>query len=363
MKHHKPAGGGRSVSQRFVIYPDNDTENKGEDIFDNSEKETFCVRFSPDSQYLAAAFGDGTIGIYNTITGRRGFSLSSKSASEVCLPATQLRWRPTSAMSKTKNVLVAVTAEGLVQHWHVTSHKLLHEVGEEGNQLFCIDYAHDGSLFATAGKQREMRVYDEATKRLSRVLTGGDTKHTPGHSNRVFSLKWHPTDKNVIVTGGWDNTVQFWDLRQGHAVRSIFGPHICGDAIDITMDGSTLLTGSWRVQKQLQLWDVGTAKLLNHISWRNTSSVPGMGITQSEPCMIYSAQFSKDPKGDTIVAGGSGSNEAKLFDRNKNYQVFSTIPAPKACYTVDISPDGTMAAVSGGDSCVRIMNLHSDRNS
>jgi len=343
----------RTVTQKFVIHADAQSAKIDDDPLSCIENEIFCVRFSPDSQYLAAAFGDGSIGIYNTTTGRRGFSLCSKS--EEALPATQLRWRPAACVSKTKNVLVSVTAEGLVHHWHITSHKLLHEVDEPGNQLFCVDYVYDGSLFGTAGKNREVRIYDEATKRLSQVMTGGDSVHTPGHSNRVFSLKWHPTDRNVIVTGGWDSTIQFWDLRKGCAVKSIFGPHICGDAVDITMDGSTVLTGSWRVQKQLQLWDTGTAKLMNNISWRNTSTVTG--ISQSEPCMIYAAQFSKEPKGDTIIAGGSGSNEAKLFDRNKNYQVFSTIPAPRACYTVDISPDGTMIAVSGGDACVRIMNL------
>ena len=31
---------------------------------------------------------------------------------------------------------------------------------------------------------------------------------TPGHSNRVFSLKYDPAHENIIVTGGWDNTVQ-----------------------------------------------------------------------------------------------------------------------------------------------------------
>ena len=48
----------------------------------------------------------------------------------------------------------------------------------------------------------------------------------------------------------WDNTVQLWDIRAGHSVRSIFGPHICGDAMDI--DSGTILTGSWRGQSLLR---------------------------------------------------------------------------------------------------------------
>ena len=36
-------------------------------------------------------------------------------------------------------------------------------------------------------------------------------------------------------------------------------------------------------------------------------------------CMIYAAQYSKEGEGKYIVAGGSGSNEAKVFDhKNEN---------------------------------------------
>lgn len=49
----------------------------------------------------------------------------------------------------------------------------------------------------------------------------------------------------VLLTGGWDNTVQFWDMRVGHSVKSIFGPHISGDSLDIC--GDEVLTGSWWV--------------------------------------------------------------------------------------------------------------------
>lgn len=46
-----------------------------------------------------------------------------------------------------------------------------------------------------------------------------------------------------------------------YAARRIFGPHICGDAIDVDIN-NTLLTGSWRSEEQLQLWDFGSGKLI-----------------------------------------------------------------------------------------------------
>ena len=76
-------------------------------------------------------------------------------------------------------------------------------------------------------------------------------KASPGHSNRVFSVKFKPDNPNIVVSGGWDNTVQVWDVREEKSVQSFYGPHICGDAIDV--HGNTILTGSWRPEDQLEV--------------------------------------------------------------------------------------------------------------
>jgi WD40 repeat protein len=174
-------------------------------ISDNPS-EVFCVKFSPDGKFLAAGCGDGAIRVFNAATGRLSYNLNSKLADG--LPTTSLRFRPVSAASKTKNVLLAVSANGSIGHWHITSGKLLHQVTEEDNQIYCVDYRSDGALFCTAGKDYTLRVYDEATKSMVVGLSGGFGKATPGHSNRVFAVKFHPDDDNVILSAGWDNTVQ-----------------------------------------------------------------------------------------------------------------------------------------------------------
>ena len=47
--------------------------------------------------------------------------------------------------------------------------------------------------------------------------------------------------------------------------------------------------------------------------------------------MLYAAQFSKEGHGRYIVAGGSGSNEAKVFDHRNDNQVIG-----KCCIIVFI---------------------------
>ena len=46
-------------------------------------------------------------------------------------------------------------------------------------------------------------------------------------------------------------SAQIWDLRAGHSVRSIFGPYIAGDAVDVHQD--VILTGSCRTESVLQV--------------------------------------------------------------------------------------------------------------
>jgi len=170
---------------------------------------------------------------------------------------------------------------------------------------------------------------------------------TAGHASRVFSLKFNPTQPDVIVSGGWDNTIQVWDTRMSYAVRSIFGPHICGDAVDIY--GDILLSGSWRPDKQLQLWDFGSGRLIETIDWK-----PAMG---EEPCLLYAAQFSKGNGAEYIAAGGSGANEAKIFNHRTKQVVGEIYGFKKGIYTMDFSYDSKMLIV-GGSGILQLFELH-----
>lgn len=185
------------------------------------------------------------------------------------MPVTCVRWRPTNSTMKTANVLVSSTADGWLKHWHATSGKCLQARKCEDNpdqNLYTIDYNRDGTLLATAGKDKIVRLYDEQTKAL--VLKMKDNgERLPGHSNRIFALKFNPYDPNIIASGGWDNTVQIYDIRRRGPIASIYGPHICGEAIDFHSDGYTLLTGSYRSENVLELFDLRTYEKCRTIDW------------------------------------------------------------------------------------------------
>ncbi|KXZ46999.1 hypothetical protein GPECTOR_39g493 [Gonium pectorale] len=209
---------------------------------------------------------------------------------------TSLAFRPDQPGSRIQNVLLAAQGDALV-HVHIGTKRVLHTNYEPGNRLNVVSMRPDGAAFATAGSDYTVRVYDEATCSTSHTLDHGDGVTTNGHASNVFALAWHPDEPQVLLSGGWDNRVLVWDLRVHRAVRSISGPHICGDAIDVQPGSGIVLTGSWRHANPLQLWDLGSGRLLTNLPW-----------WQPEPngCLPYAARFGPGACSSMIIAGGSG---------------------------------------------------------
>lgn len=330
--------------------------------------EVFSTAFSPDDQALACSYADGTIRVFNAKNGNEEFSLNKREDAGLdqqgadplglgvalktpAFPTTQVKWRPATSESKTKNVLISVNAEndGLVQHWHIKSGKCLHKIEEPGNQIFCLDYFHNGTIFATAGRDYKVRIYDEATKRLSQVLEGGDQLKTAGHSNRVFSVKFHSENPNILISAGWDNTVQIWDLRKGQSIRSIYGAYICGDSVDMNHDSTEILTASYRTTDTLQVWDFASGKLKHTIPWRPENHFG------SQECMCFLGEYSK-PDSRYILAGGSQNNEAKIFDA-KSFACVGAISVPKPVFCGNFSNSGNSFAIGGADGQIRVFSM------
>jgi len=314
----------------------------------NCESDTFCLTFAPDNVMMAAGGGDGCIRVFHTGSGKTLYKLGGDfTRGKVQLPATAVKFRPATSFSKTKNILLSGNCDGEIQHWHVTSQKLLSTITEPDNQVFALDYHPDGSAFASTGKDAKVRVYDESTKTLVTTLDGGWGRPTPGHSNRVFSVKYKPDDPNIILSAGWDNTIQIWDCRLNYAVRSIFGPHICGEGLDIC--GDTILTASWRPKDQIQMWDFGSGECISGYTMARS--------TTGFDSLLYGAQFSKGMgAGEMYATCGAGSNEAHVWLRNGEC-IGSTGPQEKAYFTTQWAGDGSTVAFAGSGSEITVFNV------
>jgi WD40 repeat protein len=102
------------------------------------------------------------------------------------------------------------------------------------------------------------------------------------------------------------------------------------------------------------MWDLRADKPVAFpIKWDNEVGV--------SPVKIYATQISQC-NGRFLLAGGSGTNEARLYDLLQDTKVTPTVLAymknfRRACYTVDFSNQGDMCAASGGDGIIRVIDI------
>lgn len=170
---------------------------------------------------------------------------------------------------------------------------------------------------------------------------------SPGHSNRIFALRFCNDDPNILLSGGWDSMVFIWDLREKTSVGYIGGPNISGEALDYRKQ--MVLTGSHREDDTLELWDFATRKRMREIKWNNSETKGN--------AYIYSTQFAK-VMGEYVVAGCSGLNEVKIFDLDEDCKEICTVfGMNKGCYSVDFGNCSKKIAFSGGDGVIYVCNL------
>ena len=277
-----------------------------------------CGGFSDDDQYIALGAYNTSVLIYNVVNGgyvkpTATLNTQMTSGKEMKSPVTAVKFRPNSKSFNAMNVLLVTSSDGGVCHWHVGSSKLLHGFHEEGNQVLAADYAPTGLQFATAGSDFKIRVYDEERRTVIQTLKDSlEGSETLAHSGRIQSLRYKPDDPRIILSGGWDYLVHIW---QAMPVRSIYGPYLTGDGLDVK--GDLIVTGSSREKDSLQLWQFSSGKHLMTIPWPDAVVDKGLdedGVPlPGDDTSLMTAKFSHN--GNYIAAGGR--NDLRVFDITK----------------------------------------------
>lgn len=168
-----------------------------------------------------------------------------------------------------------------------------------GWSLTAMDYTMDGQQFCVAGEDYNIHVYDFETSQLVSSMNSRGLR-IPGHNNRVFSVRCHPSDPNIVVTGGWDNSIKLYDIREGYPLASMSGPCMSGDSIDIFDD--MIVTGSTRWKDEMQMFSIAHMKKVHTWKFNDRTKDYDSGH-------VLSTRFSND--GNLIFAGGAGMNELR----------------------------------------------------
>lgn len=326
-------------------------------MWEAREKQTktqaLCVRWNNDGSLLAAGGGDGVVRFFQVRGGhhleKRNIGSSVESVNPIFtndrMPVMGLRFRP----GNTATHLRVAYADNMVELYDYktgSSKASTKEVDTETmkeNQILAIDYNVDGTMWASAGKDRVVRVYDETQPKGPKKELAG-TRCAPGHSNRICCVRFSTHTPSLIASAGLDGTVKLWDVRDRtpEPLLTIGDVEIAGDALDFHVNGNELLAGSWRPMNQVQVYDLRTGTLVYDVPWKKKPPA-GSVVNKSRwgqvrdavvgSCNVYGASFITNGKCQGgIVAGGTGSKEVKVFVQPRHDS--SGPPEPKGNYRV-----------------------------
>lgn len=308
---------------------------------------SFAVKFSPDDRVLLSGHFDGTIVGYDAHTGASKFEWNiTPRETRGKIPVTSLSFRPGGG----KPMLLVGCSNGNVDRWDLRSLERTSSVKESGNEVYAAEYRSDGAIFATAGRDAVLRVYDDQTGEvIHKYETVGDTLNPA--AARLYSICFPKDDPNLVMTAGWSKTVYVFDMRKegplaSKPVQELFGPYVAGDAMSASVD--SILTASNRLDERIQIWDRASYSATpENIEWPSKNQF-----------LPACAKFSNDAACEFFaVGGGAGSSSSQdasakegafVYDRkNAKLVVDATFDKPINCCAFGNRETGCVAFGDG----------------
>lgn len=307
------------------------------------ERRLTCCRFSPCGKFVAAGGADGRIHIWDLESEK----ISTLEGHEGWITALAYGAR-----------LFAVDFHGGLRAWDETRKPVwsAHAAG-----ACAMAVSPDGSVVATGGHDRVVRLWSAADGKLLKELAG--------HAGYVYSLAFHPDGKS-LASGDLMGVVKHWDAASGKLVRDLDaallhtrGPDFLADvggvrSMAFDREGARLACGGLANAKSNTFCPGEPSVVL--FDWASGKTGPALQAKDGKvDGTVNELRFLAD---GTLAAIGEGMSAAALwFWKPDRAEPFHVVPGTSG-YGLDLHPDGLRLAAAVFEARGRGGNgRHADR--
>jgi WD40 repeat protein len=297
-----------------------------------------CVKFSPDSRFVATGSMDSTTRVWDADTGTMLAKLGNTLGA-------------TANFFDAEAIAFSGDGERVATGYHSGNVQIWNWKTQNNVELASVFKAHDGAVnsveFSRKGDELVTSSSD-GTARIWGILndppvsTFGSTHavlrgHTGGVNSATFSA-----DGNFVLTSSDDGTARVWSDYQGEPIYTLAGHDAAVASAVYSPDEKSILTAS--LDSTARLWSM---EAVAH------KSVIGRDVDRWEqvPRTISAAAYS--PDGNAVLTA-SLDGQFRLWDSKSGaFKVRSQDSRSREISVATFSPDGSTIVTGGTDKLVR----------
>ncbi len=331
----------------------------------NQSSHVFAVAFTPDSEWVASANGNGTVTAWDASTGQSKLTIRGHSG-----PVRSI------AFNHDGTRLASASADKTIKLWDVTPSAEMKVLRGHEGFVGSVAFSADGKQLVSGSHDKTVKVWDVAAGRVARTLGG--------RSKPIRTVAISP-DGRWVAAAGVDEPVKVWDFTQPSKPLSLAGNTRGLRGVAFSPDGRWIAAPS---DNAVKIWDAGTRQLAltisghennvfaatfspdskriastDNVTLRVSDALSGkeqFSITREETAGqtggFRKAVFSPDGKYIAVPKG----EVVKVYNAGDGKEAFTLRGHTDDVNSLAFSPDGTRVVTAGYDATIKVWAVASD---